>query len=104
MPDLIGLCLATFTLQIDLFFNPSFSKDVVTAPNSHFKTQVQEQLAKVIKSDDSIHGSAQHSLQRLSSSHHNILHQDDAEEWIRLTPAPQPRGLARRLEELVIWS
>jgi hypothetical protein len=51
LTDLIGLRLAAFTLQIDLLFYPGFAKDVMAPSNAHFKAQVQEQLAKVIKSD-----------------------------------------------------
>ncbi len=51
---LIRFCLGAFTLQIDFLFNPGFAKDVMASPNSHFEARVQEQLAKVIKSDGSI--------------------------------------------------
>lgn len=80
LPDLIGLCLATFTLQVDLFLNPGLTKDVMAPSNSHIETQVLEQLAKVVKSDGSIRGSAQHSPQRLVRAHTDILHQDGGEE------------------------
>jgi hypothetical protein len=80
LADLIGLCFAALTLQIDLLFNPGFPKDVMAASNSHVKTQVQEQLAEVIKSDGSIRGPAQHSPQRLARAHADILHQDHLEE------------------------
>jgi len=58
LADLIGFCLATFTLQIDLLFNARFPKDVMAPSNAHIKAQVQQQLAKVIKSDGSVGGSA----------------------------------------------
>jgi hypothetical protein len=80
LADLIGLCLATITLQVDLLFNPGLTKDVMAPSNSHIETQVQEQLAKVIKSDGSIRGSAQHSAQRLARAHTDILHQDGEEK------------------------
>jgi hypothetical protein len=62
LTDLIRFRIAAFALQIDLLFDPGFAKDVMAPSNAHFKAQVQEQLAKVIKSDGSIRGSAQHSL------------------------------------------
>ena len=77
---LIGFRLATFTLQVDFLLNPGFAKDVMASSNSHFKTQVQEQVAKVAKPDGSIRCPAQHSLQRLACSHGNILPQDDTKE------------------------
>jgi hypothetical protein len=79
LADLIGLRLATFTLQVDLLINAGFAEDVMAASNSHLKTQDQEQLAKVIKSDGSIRGPAQHSPQRLARCHADILHHNDAE-------------------------
>lgn len=39
LADLIGLCLAAVTLQIDLLFNPGFAKNVMASSNTHFKTQ-----------------------------------------------------------------
>jgi hypothetical protein len=80
LADLIGLCLAAFTLQIDLLFNAGFPRDVMAPSNSRIKTQVQEQLAKVIKSDGSIRGAAQHSPKCLARAHADILHRDDLEE------------------------
>lgn len=55
---LIGLCFATFTLQVDFLFNPGLTKNMMAASNSSIETQIQEQLAKVIKSDGSIRSSA----------------------------------------------
>ena len=73
LANLIGLGLATFTLQVDLLFNPGLTKDVMAPSNSHLKTKAQEQLAKVIKSDGSVRSAAQHSVHRLARFHGNIL-------------------------------
>jgi hypothetical protein len=79
LTDLVWLCLATFTLQVDFLFNAGLTKDVMAPSNSHVEIRVQEQLAKVIESDGSIRGAAQHSAQRLARAHMHILHRDGEE-------------------------
>jgi hypothetical protein len=52
----------------------------MAASNTHIETQTLEQLAKVVKSDGSIRGSAQYLPQRLARAHADILYQDCVEK------------------------
>jgi hypothetical protein len=69
LSHLIRLRLVAFTLQVHLFLDSSFAKDVMTAANSHFKTQAFEELAKVFESNARIRGSTDHTLQGLARTH-----------------------------------
>jgi hypothetical protein len=51
LPNLIGLCLVTLSLQIDLLFHARFPENMVTAISSHVKTKAQQEMAQIRKTD-----------------------------------------------------
>ena len=73
LANLVRLGVASFPLQVHSFLDTRLAENVVTASNSHLKSQAVQEADEIVKPDVRVGSPTQHTLERLLDSHNRTL-------------------------------